>query len=278
MDNSIIKKFIGIFSYPEMLDYIKTVKDNYVLTYKNITFNIYYNNINEIDNKLINLVIKRCNIIEPNKKLIINILLAPNKRFIPHNDIIKPVNINGGFTMELNNEIFITRKEEFPKVILHEILHHNININSNYWKKNNIIRLKTHFNIDPSTNLIPNEAIIEFWATIKHLKFVSKDYKLNYNRLLNSEIKYSLFKSYQLLKKQNNKLWREETNAFCYIIFKTIMLVNMEEFYKIYKFPYDEDLITDFLIKFSTSLPLIKKNPTNKRNINSLCMMINSDR
>ena len=203
--------------------------------------------------------------------------MTQNKRKLPKKgEMIKPVNINGGFTEEREHKIYITRKEEFAKVILHEILHHNNYIHYHHWKPSNINKLKRHFNIDQSMSLIPNEAIVEFWATITHLKMVAKDYKLDYDKLLDEEIKYSLFKSYQLLKMQGKESWNEKTNAFCYIIFKTIFLVNLNKFQKIYKFPYDEDAITEFLIK-NSKLPLISKNPTNKRANNSLCMMVNSD-
>lgn len=219
---------------------------------------------------------KRINFLNNSKDLkIIFDIKYGNRTFPKKNKFIKFENINGGYTSINSNEIFIVRHEEYPKVILHEIIHHNPLIHSDKWKKKNIIKLKKHFNIDSKTDLEPNEAIVEFWATIMHLYFISIENNLNIKKLLKDEIKYSLFKSNQLLNHLDGK-WNEETNAYCYIIFKTIMLYNLKDFMKIYHFPYDDTKITDFLIKHS-KLPIIKKNPFNKIPDESLRMMIYSD-
>ena len=69
---------------------------------------------------------------------------------------------------------------------------------------------------------------------------------------------------------------------YSYIIFKTILLVYLNEYIKIYMYPnkYNETSLTDFLIKHS-KLPVIKKNPEYsskiKRADNSLCFMLFSD-
>jgi hypothetical protein len=262
------------FSFNPVIKYLLSSKYYKIFKYKNIKFYFIYSNHKELNLKLIKNLLKRCYIINPNKIINIYIILTEIKRYLP-NKIIKPININGGFTITNESNIFIIRNEEYPKVILHEILHHNINIDNNNWSKYNIQRLKNHFKIHPKTILIPNEAIIELWATIYHLKFISNDYQLDFNKLLEDEIKYSLFKSYQLLNLQKNNLWIEQTNAYCYIIFKTILLYNLKEFLKINTFPYNPDIITDFLIK-NSKIPIIKKNPTNINN-NSLRIMIYSD-
>ena len=191
-------------------------------------------------------------------------------------------NINSGFTYlrsnkQLPNEIYIMRREEFGKVIFHEIIHHNSEIHSNF-KLSNIQKLQNHFNI--KSDIDPNEAIVEFWATIMFLKQISDETNKDFYKLFKEELKYSLYKTYQLLQiqKENNNIWFDYTNVYCYVIFKTIILYNLLEFQKIYTFPYNDDIITDFLIKYSSSLPMnIILNPTIKRPNNSLCFMVNSD-
>ena len=111
-----------------------------------------------------------------------------NRIFPPTNIPISFNDINGGYTNINDNKIFIVRKEESNKVILHEIIHHNKLIHSNKWKKTNIKKLKKHFNIDDKCDLEPNEAIIEFWATIIHLFFISIQYNLNMKKLHNPSL------------------------------------------------------------------------------------------
>lgn len=259
------------FSFKEVIDFINNSKYKFI-NYKNINIHLYYNTFNAI---FMEKIMKRVSNIIPSKIFNIYLIMTPIKRFIPRKGYISYININGGYTNSNTNDIFIIREEEFPKVIIHEILHHNIKINNNNnWSINNINKLKTHFNLSPKLNLIPNEAIVEFWATIFHLHNIAKEYNLKYEKIFLEELNYSLFKSNQLLTKYNKK-WYEESNAFCYVIFKTIFLNNMKEFLKIYTFPYDENKITDFLIN-NSKIPIIKKNPTSINN-NSLRIMIYSD-
>lgn len=274
-----IKKFIlneitkSNFNIGDIEKFIEDCNMYKILKYKNITFHILYKN--NLDIELYNKVIKRCNKIT-SKQFDIYIILYPLKRFLPKkNDIIKYININGGYTNIYKNIIFIIREEELPKVILHEILHHNKNINNEYWNNLNTNKLKKKFNISEKTVLLPNEAVVELFATLYHLKFIADDYKLDYNKLLEEELKYSLYKSY-ILKNLLKEKWYEKTNAYCYIIFKTIFLYNLKEFLKI-KFPYNPDIITDFLIKYS-ELPIIKKNPNKEISNKSLRIMVHSDK
>ena len=87
-----------------------------------------------------------------------------------------------------------------------------------------------------------------------------------------------MYKSNQLfeLQKKNNGIWFDNTYVYCYIIFKTIFMFNLTKFQKIYTFPYDDTILTNFLIEHS-KLPEIKSNPTKRRPDNSLCFMVNSD-
>ena len=110
------------------------------------------------------------------------------------------------------------------------------------------------------------------------LKQISEDYNINYYNLFKEELKYSLFKCHQLKELQEylGGYWKDnETNIYCYIIFKTIIMYNLDIFMNIYTFPYDDNKITDFLIKYS-ELPIIKTN-NKKRKLLSLCFMVNSD-
>lgn len=220
---------------------------------------------------------ERIKFLDPDNKLKIIFDFKYGSRTFPSSNVpISFDDINGGYTNINGNKIFIVRKEECNKVILHEIIHHNKLIHLDKWKKSNIKKLKKHFNIHDKCDLEPNEAIVEFWATIMHLFFISIQYNLDMKKLLEDEIKYSLYKSYQIDNHLDDK-WYETTNAYCYIVFKAIFLYNLKDFLKIYDFPYDDTKITNFLIKYSKKLPLIKDNPFNNMPNNSLRMMIYSD-
>ena len=252
----------------------------------NITFNVLINSISpSYDEKEIIKNLNRVYKFTNNGHFTIYLSLSPFKKQFNSSPTIplSRFNINSGFTYlrrylsNVPNEIFILRKEEFGKVLFHEIIHHNSQIHSTF-KDINIKKLQKHFNI--KSIIDPNEAIVEFWATVMFLKQISEETNKDFYKLFLEELKYSLYKSYQLfqIQKQNNGIWFDYTNIYCYVIFKTIIMYNLLEFQKIYTFPYNDDIITDFLIKYSSSLPLtITSNPTTKRSDNSLCFMVNSD-
>lgn len=279
--------FTGDFYIQEVIDYIDNITNIYEFTDANITVVVYYNKKEKIDFDFIRRVIKRGITIIKDKKIKITLLLSPAKKILETNKVLSPYNANSGFTFISSNEIFIFRKEEFPKVIIHELIHHDKNIHSNNFKSENKQLLLSKFNIRPDCKLILNETIIELWATIIHLSFVSKEYKVDFKKLLQTELTYSLYKSHQLLelqKKQPQQLWFDKCNIYCYIIFKTILFYYHEELMKIYTYPYDDTLITNFLISHS-KLKAIKRNPhfqltptkRIQRASNSLCFMLFSD-
>ncbi len=267
-----LENFKGEFTFDEITIFINKCNYYKIIEYFNIKLTILYDKKSAFNASFFNEIIKRLYKIA-NKPLNYYILLSPFKRYLPdkHN-IIRPININGGYTYINGNNIYVYRLEELPKVLLHETIHHLIDVK---WKDNNLIKLKEAFNIDEKTVLYPNEAVIELFATILQLYFVS-----NYNcnklkKLIKEEINYSRYKCYQILNLLNKK-WYEKTNSYCYIIFKTILLINFKKYMSQEKYIFNDDYITDFLIQ-NKKIYTINKNPTKKRKDNSLCMMVNSD-
>jgi hypothetical protein len=180
------------------------------------------------------------------------IIMNPQKRYMPakKEELIDVININGGYTYTDNNDIYIIRKEDYNKVILHELLHHNIYIHNMDWDEFNIRRLKEHFNIHNKMLLIPNEAIIETYACVLNTIFHSIETKTSLKENLKKDQEYSIILAKKILDKQDGKKWVEKTHSFCYIVFKTILYVYFNNFLKIYKYHNDTN-ITDFLIKYS---------------------------
>jgi len=284
------------FKYDELKYYLDTLNDIKTITFKNININILIDknkDINkDIDLNHINIIIKRAYKITQhiNKTFNIHLMLSPLKKAFNSTNL-KTENCNSGLTY-LNRsvdvpsvDIYIIRKEEFGKVIIHEIIHHITLIHSKF-KKSNIDKLKQFFNISPLADIDPNETIVEFCATIYHLYQISLETNADFYNLFKDELKYSLYKTQQLLnlqKKMPNGIWYEESHIFCYIIFKTIIMYNFCEFQKIYTFPYNDDVITDFLINHSGFLSSLKKIIKNLKKLKknrpskSLCFMVHSD-
>jgi hypothetical protein len=272
--------FLG--NYKSYNDFTKPLNKIKVYSKGLITFYVLTDDLDTIIKKYEKEILKnldRVHTFTNNSYYNIYLCLSPfQKKF--NMDPTKPltkININSAFTYLNKPDIYIFRKEEMGKVMFHEIIHHIPEIHSQF-KESNINRLKEHFNIK-TLHIDPNESIVEFWATIMFLKQISNETQKDFFELYLEELKYSLYKSYQIFKlqKQNNYVWLDYTHVYCYIIFKTIIMYNLPEFQKIYTFPYNDDVITDFLIKYS-NLPLpITSNPTTKRADNSLCFMVNSD-
>jgi hypothetical protein len=132
------------------------------------------------------------------------------------------------------------------------MLHHVKSIHHDHWPTSDVAELKKTFNIAEQTVLIPNEAIVELCATIVYIYFLSSEYNLNFNTLLESELKHSLHQSSKILRKQGNNPWVEYSNAYCYIVFKTILLHAYINNRLPNNIPHD---ITSYLILHKNDIP-----------------------
>ena len=162
----------------EVINYIDEVNAKFEYNYGNIDCIVYYRkNKDKIDFDDIKEKIERGNkIANKSKKIKIHLLLTNAKKKFEKNKILTPRNTNSGFTYTNGNNIFIFRKEEFGKVIIHELIHHDKLIHNDEFTNENKKKLIKHFGITEDTILILNECIIEFWATLIHLAFVSCKY------------------------------------------------------------------------------------------------------
>ena len=251
-------------NYEFAYKYLEKCNYCYHITYKEI--NMYIIMRNKITNKQtkqlfknlyrVYLISKIYNISKWNSyKFNYYIIMNPQKRYLPSkkDDLIDVKNINGGFTFINKNNIYIIRKEDYNKVIIHELLHHNILIHKTDWLDKNITRLKEHFNIDNNMLLIPNEAIIETYACVLNTIFYSIETETSLKKNLKNDQEHSIYLAKKILDKQGDNKWNEKTHSYCYIIFKTILYVYFNKFLKIYKYNNDIE-ITDFLIKYSHNI------------------------
>ena len=204
-------------------------------------------------------------------ELIITIILSDLEKKIDfmntryQGKLLIPKNVNGGvsYTCNPKGEIVIFRKEEWFKVLIHELFHILGLDFSKFYNDHREKLISTEMNkmFHINSRFLIFETYAEFWACIIHSIFVNcreniicnnsnnihnSDKQLSIQSLkniINTEIKYSLFQmikilSYMGLKysdiinnhdSENNK-FNEETNGFCYYILKCVLLTNYEDF------------------------------------------------
>ncbi len=174
----------------------------------------------------------------------INIFLGNQKKKFSNNQLIKgnilkltPENINSGSSI---SGIFVNvwRKEEVYKVLIHELIHY---FGFDYHVFDEFNKLENHFKQNyciEGYNKI-NEAYTEFLAVIIHVAFVSEHLKLDFDNLLEFELKFSLFQISKIMKyfnfssckelvkidKCENK-FNQSTSVFSYFCIKTALLMN----------------------------------------------------
>ena len=170
-----------------------------------------------------------------------------SKRYFPKNgEMIDAEHINGGYTYISNKTIFVYRLEEFPKVMLHEVLH-NTYLQTQF-TSTDLTKLSKKLNISMKCNFQPAEAIIELWALYYHLKFISYEKNISFNELYYEELQWSLSQTKRLLdyKDKYYNEWCEKTNAISYIYIKTCLLFYLQDFLKI-KTPYASSKLVKFI-------------------------------
>ena len=248
-----------------------------------IIINILTNKQLDIPSRLLmERIIKRLYVIykifKINKNFNFWLIPTDSNRWFPKHGIVMPKHINGGFTYVTNNSInnstnngihenaniFIYRREEFPKVMIHELMHHSYIDNSHNSNKTNtntnkdshqeelfINRLKHVCNISTNTKFLPNEGIIEAWALLLQSLFISLEYNIPFNTIIQIENKWSNKQAARILyyknkeNKENNhqatnqhsnqhnkkdNQWEETTNSYCYVVIKTLLLKDINSF------------------------------------------------
>lgn len=190
----------------------------------------------------------------------------PSERLIPAQPAaaIMPQNINGGYTYFNEHTIFVYRLEEFPKVMLHEVLH-NTPINASAgppWSAADVERL-SRILIGPGPGAVvdANEAIVETWAELFQALFIAFENGLPARDVLEVERAWGENQAAKLYAHFISKKWKEETNAFSYTVLRSILMRNLDAFLKLER-PYKSADFIDFIVHY---LPLFKcEKSTNK--------------
>jgi hypothetical protein len=173
----------------------------------------------------------------------IQIYLTPYLKMTPKHmhTILDKNEVNTGYSnVGCNNKshVVIYRKEEWTKVLIHELFH-NLNLDFALLDIKHInTMLQQKFDLTITFNV--NECYAEIWGRLL-LIFIasyfnslnSKDFVIKFNKLIIKEICFSLV---QTIKIQNRikivKQYKENTNAFVYYILTSGLMHNYANFIK----------------------------------------------
>ena len=222
----ILSKFI---SQSVINNIIKRTHYYCMITNNNRNIIIFGNNKNEIKNYMMKClsVLDFFNIFYiDNTKLNLYIFLSDIKKIFPNDNFYTPYHVNTAYSIK-KSEIVIFRKEEFEKVLFHELIHfYDLDI-LNY--QQNLItkfpKFKFKFN--------PNEAYTDFFAIIFHILYVHYITNKSLKDLIKIELGFINNQVKQIYKLTNstsfNQMldnYNQSTSVFSYYIIKSAMFSN----------------------------------------------------
>jgi len=226
------------------------------------------------------------------KHLDIYCILGKQKKFISKFDYLCSDNINSGLCA-YDKYIMIWRKEEFYKVLIHELCHY---YHVDYHVDNTIYKyFKKMINVQCDLfNDAVNESFNESIALIIHSIIYSVVYKKSFTYIFNYEV---LFTQFQISKILNHmemdklsdiliKPVKQTTSVISYYIIKYLFIVNIQtllnyieengfitqdknNFFKLYTLVFNEDSINSVNLEKQFELFKYKEN---KFIYNTLCM------
>lgn len=185
----------------------------------------------ELTMKIIELFRKLSN---NNAKVKLVILWCDQKRLLPENDkFISPENINAGCTIS-GQYIYIWRKEEFYKVLIHELIHYFV---LDFWDMDNSeidSRMRKMINIK-GTDAV-NEAYTEIMAVIINSVIYSQMNPISFDDIINYEIIFTHFQIAKIIDLFGGNTYHDlfkieiiqSTSLVSYIIIKGILINNSQ--------------------------------------------------
>ena len=248
IDPNIMNEFVELY----LMEYIHNelkYKHIYTINYKNldIELNIFSKN-NSIPNNELNDIIERiviCGLFKSNKleiKFNVDIYLTPFKKKCNYNNPLKvlgPREINSGASLAWK-KLFVFRKEELNKVLVHELVHY-------LWLDLHDVpfaNFSNYFNINSDNKVLLNEAYTEIMGLLINMCIYSDKISV-IKDLLNKELKYSMYQSAKILtifnfenanqffKKCDCANFKQNTDVFSYFIVKTAILMDLDGFLKL---------------------------------------------
>ena len=237
---------------PEITQFIR---DNEFYTYKtilqikNITFNISFHSIDEINIErylyFVKIVLNMCSQSHNNKEFNFKIILTDFKKTYPCIPI-EPAHINSGLTYPAKNEVILFRKEEWLKVFIHECFHlfclDFCDVDLDFKRL-----FKPLYNIE--SDFLFFETLTEFWARTINIAIISYSTKkyimydefaslmqinIQVERIycicqMNNLLSKMGFTYESLMDKERSLLFKENTNFFCYYVLTSVLFFHYEQ-------------------------------------------------
>lgn len=219
-----------ILSGPFLSDKIKIDTDKLIKT--------KYDNLIFVSEKKHPSLIKRALILSKflniTKQFIVVYLDSPEKKVLPKtNDIINRDNVNSGYSTKLFTVVF--RREEAPKVLIHELLHQfQVDCGYNCYKESHDFNY--YEDNETRRELLYNETLVETLATILNCMMVSvEDGSNNYLDCIGKEKEFILGQGKKIMEYLNIKDIFEDkivasASVLEYYLMKAATLVNLNDF------------------------------------------------
>lgn len=187
------------------------------------------------------------------------LLLTDAKKRLPDIDTepIDQINANTAFTTSCSstNYIFVYRREEWFKVLMHETFHClGLDFSASGGDESNQRILSLFKAVDPKTDIRLYETFCEMWAEVFNIMFclfMNKRGKCaafsnsKYFAALHGERRFSIYQSNKILRRagydyktiisyplNNHPKYLENTHAISYYVIKSMMLWNLDRYVK----------------------------------------------
>ena len=249
IDPNIMNEFVELYLMEHIHNELN-YKHIYTIKYKNldIILNIYSKN-NSVSSRTINDIVERvivCGLFkstEVNININVDIYLTPFKKkydYYKPLEILGPREINSGASL-VNKKLFVFRKEELNKVLVHELVHYlEIDLNDVPFAN-----FPHFFNVSTNNKVLLNEAYTEIMALLINTCIYSDKLSV-VKETLNKELKYSMYQSAKILtifkfytaeqffKRCDCDKFKQNTDIFSYFIVKTAILMDLDGFLELY--------------------------------------------
>ena len=187
-------------------------------------------------------------------KLNLEVWLSNKKKNLPPSRQYKylgPREVNSGctsFSLE-GNRVSVWRKEELPKVLVHELIHSlELEKHNDYTEVKEFVYY--HFDVQRNNKLNLFECYVELMAEIVNILLLSRK---NFNNFINLELEHCLFQVAKILNYFGYSRWEEfykkeglnevhktgkyqqRSNVFSYFILRSMVMYNLDDFISLCK-------------------------------------------
>lgn len=176
--------------------------------------------------KIISLIQRVLDKLNPTKPLIADILFTSARKFYPPNRIFGPPHVNTGYS---SDKIVVYRKEEWFKVFIHECFHF-YHLEKGLFDTSLRKPILKLFPVHSNVNLY--ESYCEMWARTLNCQIISEVTCVPFSTLMYHEKKYAVRHMVNVLHHmgltyrdiRNGCVYQEQTNLLAYVVLTAILL------------------------------------------------------